>query len=163
MNASRGRESSLGKWMADRPGLCILLAALLVRLLYLWDISDSPTFLTPIVDASKHRKIATSLLAGEVPEDLFWRSIFYPLYLTAVFYLSGSSILAAKILQALLGAITTWLTYRLGEAHFGSRVGVVAGLLTVFCGPLLFWESELVAAGWASFWSVLLIWLILRL
>jgi len=162
MTDSRGTNTCLGRSKMRWPGLCILLAALVVWILYLWDISENPTFLTPIVDARAHRKIATSLLAGEVPEDLFWRSVFYPLYLYVVFFLSGKSILAAKVFQALLGAVTSWLAYHLGKAHFGSRVGIVAGVLTILCGPLLFWESELVAAGWASFWSLLLIWLVLR-
>jgi 4-amino-4-deoxy-L-arabinose transferase-like glycosyltransferase len=141
----------------------IFLVALAVRLGFLYDFSDSPSFFHPLVDAKTHDSIARTLLEShEIPTALFWRSVFYPLYLTATYWLSGSSILVAKIFQAFLGATTCLLTYRLGRRCSGEPVGVLAGAITAFYGPLLFWESELVAAGWAAFWTIALLLLALR-
>jgi 4-amino-4-deoxy-L-arabinose transferase-like glycosyltransferase len=144
-------------------GLLLFLAALAVRLGFLYDISDSPSFLHPLVDAKTHSGLAQILLESEeTPTALFWRSVFYPLYLAAAYFLSGSSVLVAKLFQAFLGASTCLLTYRLGRRCFGDPVGLLAGAITAFYGPLLFWESELVAAGWAAFWTVSLLLLALR-
>jgi 4-amino-4-deoxy-L-arabinose transferase-like glycosyltransferase len=51
----------------------------------------------------------------------------------------------------------------LGRRYFGKTTGVLAGSITALYGPLLFWESELVAAGWAAFWTVALLLLALRI
>jgi hypothetical protein len=48
------------------------------------------------------------------------------------------------------------LTFRLGRRIFGHRVGIAAGAITAVYGPLVFFESELLATGWAAFWSVAL-------
>ena len=150
---TRLETKSNGVWVA----LLIFLVALAVRLGFLYDLSDSPSFFHPLVDAKTHNNLARTLLESqETPSALFWRAVFYPLYLTATYFLSGSSILAAKIFQALLGAVTCLLTYRLGRRCFGEPTGVLAAAITAFYGPLLFWESELVAAGWAAFWTVAL-------
>jgi 4-amino-4-deoxy-L-arabinose transferase-like glycosyltransferase len=148
-----------GPWV----GLLIFFAALVVRLSFLYDLSDSPSFLHPLVDAKTHNSLARILLeSNETPTALFWRSVFYPIYLAATYLLSDSSILVAKIFQAFLGASTCLLTYRLGRRFFGESAGVIAGAITACYGPLLFWESELVAAGWAAFWTIALLLLALR-
>ena len=54
------------------------------------------------------------------------------------------------------------VTWRVGRRAFDGRVGATAGLATAFCGPLVFYECDLVAEGWAAFWSVGLMLLLFR-
>ena len=137
--------------------------ALVVRLAYLYESSDNPTFTTPIMDSADYDSLARSLVDGGKPStSLFWQSVFYPLFLFAAYGLTGSSIVAAKLIQAVIGAATCVLAYRLGRIVFDLRTGILAGIITALCGPLVFFEGELLATGWAAFWAVALVLLFLR-
>ena len=136
----------------------IALLALLVRLVYLHESSGNPTFATPIMDSADYDDLARALLDGHAPQtSLFWQPVFYPLFLAAVYKLTGASILAAKVIQAVVGALTCVLTQRLGRRVLGPRAGLLAGLITAVYGPLVFFEGELLATGWAAFWAVALV------
>jgi 4-amino-4-deoxy-L-arabinose transferase-like glycosyltransferase len=125
--------------------------------LYLWQSSANPSFDAPVVDAFNYHIRAISIAEGrELREDYFIYGLFYQAFLALVYFLSGSSILSAKIVQALLGSVTCVLTFCLGRRVFGHRVGIAAGAITAVYGPLVFFESELLATGWAAFWSVAL-------
>jgi 4-amino-4-deoxy-L-arabinose transferase-like glycosyltransferase/Tfp pilus assembly protein PilF len=144
-------------------GMGIFVGALLLRLLFLYDFSDNPTFYAPIVDAQSYDTLARDLAeGGPFQEGLFWQPILYPVWLSLVYELSDSSILFAKVHQAIIGALTCLLTYLLAHRLFYRRVSILAGIITACYGPLLFFESQLVATGWASFWSVALLLLFVR-
>jgi len=148
---------------ARRFGWLVFGLALVVRLAYLYESSDNPTFTTPIMDPADYDSLARSLVDGGKPStSLFWQPLFYPLFLFAAYGLSGSSIVAAKLIQAVIGAATCVLAYRLGRVVFDLRTGILAGIITALCGPLIFFEGELLATGWAAFWTVALVLLFLQ-
>jgi tetratricopeptide (TPR) repeat protein len=132
--------------------------ALLVRIAYLIDSANYPAFSIPISDAHNYDECARQWLrGGGMSTQFFWQSFCYPLFLTCVYTLSGGAVLAAKVLQAIVGAATCALTYRLGERLFGRRIGIAAGLITALYGPLIFYDGELLPMGWAVFWAVALL------
>jgi 4-amino-4-deoxy-L-arabinose transferase-like glycosyltransferase len=140
-----------------------LLLAISVRTAYLLESTRSPTFSVPIVDSQNYDEIARSFVQGKgMSERFFWQPVFYPLFLSLVYWLSGSSILAVKVAQVVLGGFTAVLVYRLGVRLFGRGAGVAAGIIVAIYMPLVFLEGELLAAGWAAFWSVALILLFLK-
>ncbi len=146
-----------------RAGLLIFAIALAVRVVYLIDSADYPAFTTPIVDARVYDDAARQWLAqGTYHDVFFWQPFFYP-FVLAVQYGAGASILAVKMLQVMLGALTCALTAVLGQRLFGRSAGTCAGLILAFYGPLIFYEVELLATGWATFWTVTLLLLALRL
>ena len=51
----------------------------------------------------------------------------YPTFLAAVMAVSGRSLLAVKLVQCLLSALSCVLLVRIGSAWFGARAGVIAG------------------------------------
>ena len=53
----------------------------------------------------------------------------YPMYLGFVYLLSGDSIIVARLLKCLWGALTCILLYRLGKRNFGAHVGRLAAIL----------------------------------
>jgi len=140
----------------------IFVLALAVRAAYLYDSSDNPTFFAPVVDSLTYdlnaRDLANGLAMGR---EFFWQQFFYPFFLSIVYFVSNSSIVFAKVVQILLGSVTCVLTYQLGKRVFGERAGMAAGIIAAVYGPLIFFEAELLAAGWAAFWAVLLILLFL--
>lgn len=59
-------------------------------------------------------------------------TFYQPLYLAflaSIFKLFGPGLLAARIAQSLLGALTTWLVYRVGTELFDRSVGLVAAVI----------------------------------
>ncbi len=141
----------------------IVILALSVRLFYLYESSANPSFTTPTVDSRTYDKLARSVAEGkDMNYEFFWQPFFYPAFLSAIYLASNSSIICAKVIQLLLGCVTCLLTYRLGKRIFDRRTGVIAGVMTALYGPLVFFESELLAAGWAAFWSVVLILLFIK-
>ncbi len=144
-------------------GAVVFVVALLVRLIYLYESADCPTATVPIVDARAYDELARALAAGQpMTEQFFWQAYFYPYFLFLIYSLTNASVWAARTCQVIVGALTCVLTYRLGARIYDARTGLVAGLATAFYGPLIFFETELVAAGWAAFWSVALVLLFLR-
>jgi tetratricopeptide (TPR) repeat protein len=99
---------------------------------------------------------------GRLSQDFFWQAPFYPLYLGGIHRLTGASILAARLVQAVLGAATCVLTYWLGRRVLGRAAGVIAAGFTAFYGPLIYFELDLIAAGWAALVSVILLLLFLQ-
>ncbi|MHC4911803.1 MAG: tetratricopeptide repeat protein [Planctomycetota bacterium] len=93
--------------------------------------------------------------------QFFWQPVFYPFFLSIVYWFSNGSIMFGKVVQILLGSLTCLLTYQLGKRIFNQGAGIIAGLTTALYGPLIFFDGELLATGWAAFWAVSLILLFL--
>jgi tetratricopeptide (TPR) repeat protein len=139
-------------------GAGIFALALVVRLVYLMESSNNPTFDTPITDSSSYLSLAHSLVyGGESLDPLFWQPVFYPLFLAGIQLVTNEVIWTAKVFQILLGACTCVLTYLLGRRICDLRTGTVAGIITALYGPLIFYEAELLATGWEAFWCVALL------
>jgi len=156
-------KSGIGPRRSSAWALTVFVIALVVRVLYLLDGADSPSYANPVVDAQTYDYIARALASGwGIDAGLFWQPIFYPLFLAAVYKVVGTSILLVKVLQAIVGASTCVLVFELGRRMFSRNVGVVAGLIMALYGPAVFVECELLAEGWAMFWAALLLLLLLR-
>jgi tetratricopeptide (TPR) repeat protein len=136
--------------------LAVGLLALVVRLVYLLESFDDPSFAAPIVDAGDYDLVARRLAdGGGLDPRLFWQPFLYPVLLAAIYAASSGSILAAKLVQVLLGTATSCLAALLGSRLVDSRVGLAAGIATACYGPLVLFEGELLATGWAAFWGIL--------
>ncbi len=142
----------------------IFLLALMLRLIYLYQSTSGPTFTTPVVDAGVYDITARMMAAGKgvnYYHNFFWQPPFYPAFLALVYAISNNSILLAKLVQAILGSFCCLLTYRLGRNIFKPAVGIISGIMVAAYGPLIFFEQELLACGWAVFWSLALMLLFL--
>jgi len=158
------RLQDSGGWISGlrphAPSLVVFLVALGIRLLYLVQAADSPSFLLPLVDSEIYDRAARGFAAGDgFREAFFYQPFFYPFFLAVVYAVSGSSIVVAKVVQAVIGAATCALSCGLGSRLYDRRTGVVAGMMTAVYGPLVFFDGELLATGWAALWSVVLVWL----
>jgi 4-amino-4-deoxy-L-arabinose transferase-like glycosyltransferase len=65
----------------------------------------------------------------------------YPTYLSVIYFLTGNSIIIARIIKALIGAYTAVLVYKLAGRGFGDQVGRMAGIfmmlmpnMILYCG-----------------------------
>lgn len=154
--ASRRR----GAWL----GAAVFAVALAVRLLYLADSADNPSFHAPVIDAATYDDLAREPFddQGRLKEVFFDQSCFYPFFLAGVYRVTGGSIVAAKLVQVLLGSVTCLLVFRLGRQWVGTAGGLAAGLAAAVYGPLVFYDGELLAETWACFWGVALLGVLLE-
>lgn len=118
--------------------------ALVVRLVYLFEFSDSIFFSSPTLDAAWHDENARRIAAGHLLDGApYFRAPFYSWFLALIHVLGGTSAWAPRLVQALLGAFAAggvaWSAGRL----LGTRTGLTAGLVTALYGPLVFSTGEL--------------------
>ena len=111
-----------------------------------------------VFDQKSYNALAKSLLAGKgysFERDWYpdftlantptahW-SFLYPLYLAAVYVVTGYHPLAARLLQVMLvGILAPWLVYRLGRRLFGISVGLVGAGLTAIYAYFVFHDATL--------------------
>ena len=145
------------------PVIAIFMLALSVRLLYLYESSDCPSFRTPIVDAQGYDIMARNFAEeGKMSIQFFRQPFFYPFFLSTVYYFSNSSIVCAKIIQAVLGAITCALGYKLAKKVFNTQTAFIAGVMMIFYGPLIYFQTKILGESWATFWTVVILLLFLK-
>ena len=63
----------------------------------------------------------------------------YPLYLSIIYYIFGSSIIAARIFKAIWGAVTCLLIYKYTKRNFGENIGRMAGIFCMLFPSLIYY------------------------
>ena len=118
------------------------------------------------LDTGVYVDLARRIAAGDVflrslPSP-FFVSPLYAWFLGAVFALSGGSLLAAQIIQIILGAVAVWLAGDMAQRAFGERAAVPAAALLAFSGVVAFHEAVLIQAALDPFLTALTLWLLYR-
>jgi len=120
-----------------------LLAALLIQLAVGGNAAYQPS------DANSYDRAAWVLARnwrspGLPPEGLGPLNVildaFYPRLLAGLYFLLGHSVAAAVILNAVLGASSVYLVYRIGATLFGPVPARWAGWLAAFYTGFWYWE-----------------------
>ena len=126
-------------------GGLIVLLALGLRLYYLNELSSSPLFAVPVVDARTYvddaRYLSEVSWAGRPTP--FWQPPLYSYLLGLLFAVGGENYYLPRLLQALFGALVCGGTYLLGLRLFPPAVVLGAGLAAAFYGPLMYFGGEL--------------------
>ena len=151
---------------AGRLGWLVFALALALRVAYIFEADASPLFEHPAVDAKTYTHHAQRLAAGNwlgIGEGPFWQPPLYPYFLGAVKVLFPESFFyAVRFVQALLGALVCAMSWWIGRALFNPAVGLLAGIGAALCGPLLFFDGELLPASLAAFVDLLALVVLLR-
>jgi Flp pilus assembly protein TadD/4-amino-4-deoxy-L-arabinose transferase-like glycosyltransferase len=133
--------------MGSTPVLmgAVFVLALAVRILYVLAYRQSPFFDNLMVDAQWHDEWAWRWATGswDAGEKAFFRAPLYPLWLSAVYAVFGHSLLAVRLVQAVLGAMTAAALAGAGLRWAGRKTGWAVGLLAAGYGPLIFFDGEL--------------------
>ena len=133
------------------PVVLLMFLAGGLRVWHSLDMAASPLFAEPHMDGLYHLEWARAVAGGEpFPVDLsdgtpvpFFRAPLYPWLLGLVLRLSGENLLIPRLLQALLGALTTGLTWWVGRKAFGHRTGLLAAALAATHWVLIAFDGEL--------------------
>ncbi|HXO27309.1 MAG TPA: glycosyltransferase family 39 protein [Thermoanaerobaculia bacterium] len=125
--------------------------ALAVRLAYTFEIRDLPTLHELVMDAQRYDQLARDVLDhGWRPREAFYQAPLYPYLLAAVYAVSGRSLTAMRLAQALVGALTAALTARAAgrlweraAAWQAVAAAAIAGTLAALYAPAVFYTPLL--------------------
>ncbi|MEW5983881.1 MAG: glycosyltransferase family 39 protein [Acidobacteriota bacterium] len=147
---------------ARRALLLLLGVVLLVHLGVAWASRDG------LIqdDADSYVRLGSNLAAGHgfvfepgrTPTS--WRAPGYPVLLAVVFWLTGASLTAARIVSAFIWTLTTLITYALGRRVVGDRAALLAAALVGLSPELagltgLLWSETLFTCLFlASVWTI---------
>jgi 4-amino-4-deoxy-L-arabinose transferase-like glycosyltransferase len=65
----------------------------------------------------------------------------YPAYLTFIYSIFGNSIIIARLIKALLGALTVLLIYKIASRNLGDTTGRIAGVLAMIFPNLIYYAG----------------------
>ena len=151
--------------MANRTlVLAIFLLALLLRLGYLADVSESPYFDTLILDAEEYDHLAGELRRGNWRLDekqTYVHGLGYPAFL-AILKIPGFGPADFRLWQAVLGALSCVLVFRIARRLFDRGAAAIAGTVAAAYWPFLFFGGELFATTLFIFLQLLLVDTLLR-
>ncbi len=127
-----------------RDAALVFGAALAVRLLHLWQLSSTPFATTLMGDARGYDQWAERLAAGDwMGTEVFYQAPLYPYFLGVVYATVGHDVMAARVVQAVLGSISAALVAWAATRLVSARAGLVAGGMLALYAPAIFLDSLL--------------------
>ncbi|HWL93815.1 MAG TPA: glycosyltransferase family 39 protein [Phycisphaerae bacterium] len=144
--------------------VAIFLLALSLRIIYLVQISKSPLFDSPILDAEAHDQWARMILDGVQPfqGSAYFKAPLYPFFLAFTRLVFGDQYWFPRIVQIMIGSATCGFVYLIGRDAFNRLVGVIAGIGAALYWVMIYFDAELLLEPLSTFFSLVSLWLILR-
>ena len=112
----------------------VFIIALVVRVIFVCSLNKEKFYFS---DARHYDAAAVRLIQGDGFDPAYSRAPFYPIFMAGVYKVFGHSFLAMRIIQAILGSILCLLIFEIGSIGFGSRVGAIAALASIFFPHLI--------------------------
>lgn len=119
------------------------LLALVLRLLHLEQLGQSPLYEVPVAQTKAYVEAAAQALGDTGQSEVEVTSPLYVWFLAATTYFLGAGAATPRLVQAFLGAISCVLLWGIGRRVFGSRLGLVGALVAALYGPLIYFDGEL--------------------
>ncbi|MEI6126761.1 MAG: glycosyltransferase family 39 protein [Pseudomonadota bacterium] len=148
--------------------LSIILAALVPRLIYFSHMKANPyydgTAETSIIGLDQRNFIERAkriLDEGLIGRGAFPQAPLYDYYMALVFKLFGPSVPAMRLVQLFMGAFACGLIFWIGREVYGTRTGVIAGLLAAFYPVSIYYDWILLRSAFAAQINLLLLMVLL--
>jgi Flp pilus assembly protein TadD len=144
-----------------RDLLLVFVIALALRLVVVALASRDPIADVPMLDAEYVVDWAHDVARGRVwdsPEGTaYFRTPLYAWFLALAFLLPGPDLPAARLLQALLGALSVVLLADVAHRRFGRTAAWATGLLGATSWPLLLYDREFLMVPLVIFFGAALL------
>jgi len=130
--------------------------ALAARVLFLIQLRESPYFDNLIIDAASYDRWALQIAAGDIwGSSVFYQSPLYPYFLGLVYSIFGHDYMAARLIQAVIGAGNAVLLAILSTRLFSRSAGILAGLTAALYGTFIFQDLMLLKSVVVIFFILL--------
>jgi len=138
----------------------IFLAAIIIRIIYLYQISSGILF-TPTeatLDEFHYHTWAKEIAFKDfIGKDAFWGFPLYPYLLGSVYFLFGDNVFIARLIQFFIGSASCVLIFLIGRKCFGRSIGVLAGALFAFYNTAIYHDGMIVSSALGIFLNLLVI------
>src|SRR5262245_34147012 len=135
--------------------------ALMVRLLYLWQIRHAPFFTLLMGDSRGYDQWARRIADGDwIGTDVFYQAPLYPYFMGAIYTVAGHDVLAVRLCQAVLGSVSCALIAHAAWRLFSRRAGIIAGFILALYAPAIFFDGLVQKTALDAFLTCLAIWII---
>src|SRR5205814_8012179 len=139
----------------------IFAVAFTLRIIHIWQMRNAPFFTLLMGDARGYDEWARRIAGGDwIGRDVFYQAPLYPYFLGVIYAVTGRSLFAVRIIQAVIGSASCGLLALAGERFFTKRVGVIAGLALAVYAPAIFYDGLLQKSVLDIFFLSLGLWLI---
>lgn len=140
----------------------VVLGALAVRVVYLWQYRSCPLFEFPIMDPDYHDQWARDFAAGRsfMEGEPYFRAPLYPWFLGVCYKLSGGSYLFPRVVQIVLGATSCGLVFLLARFFYSRAAAAASGAVAATFWLFVYFENELLIVPLIVFLDLLLLWLL---
>ncbi|MBD3367355.1 MAG: tetratricopeptide repeat protein [Candidatus Eisenbacteria bacterium] len=149
----------------DRPWfwpVVVAAVALVLRVVYVLQVVDTPFFQTLGLDAKFYDRTAWSMLNGEGVEGAYFMSPLYSWFLAGLYRLFGRDLLIVRLVQSVVGAGSAVLTYRLADRIFDRRVALLSGFIAASYGAFIFYDGSVLMTPLLVFLSLLALYLLVE-
>ena len=133
----------VSNWFKNNKQLLLVVGlALLVRFIYLIELSNHPGFTVPMIDEKWHWLWASDILQNSFWGETAWfRAPLYPYFLAFLSAITGGSIFFSKFLQIFVAGGSAFFVYRITQHLFSNREALIAGIIYACYGTLVFYET----------------------
>ncbi len=122
----------------------VAMAAALLRVGYVLEVHDDPSYRLPQVDAADYHTRALQVMRGEgLGPQVHYKAPAYAWLVGQAYRLTGPHPEAIYVLQMLGGILVAVVAALLGMRWFGSAAGVIAGLASGLYPRLVYYETQL--------------------
>ncbi len=120
----------------------LFVAALSVRIIYLFEIRDNPLFHDPTGDGRVYTEWAARIASGDfLGQGVFYQAPLYPYFLGLLEFLLGRNLWSIRMVQLILGAGSCSLIFLAGREFMGRAAGIAAGTILALYAPGIFYEG----------------------
>lgn len=156
---------SSGRSWAEWRGWTYLLIGItvLLRVAHVWNSRSNPTFWAPALDPGWYDQAAQDIVQGHWGPFPLFRAPVYPALLAATYSVFGHDLVAARLLNVVMQAVTAWVILRVGRSYFSPQVGVIATALFALNGMAVFYSVELLSVTTEMLTASIALWATLRL
>ncbi len=160
---SQVREGGEAFALSDRAVFLILVGlAISLRVAYALASRRSPFFDHLDLDSKFYDNWARQIAAGDwIGNEVFFMGPLYPYFLAVVYKMAGTSLLAVKLAQGVIGGFTAGGIFLLGKAAFSRVAGLIAGLIAVFYVPFIFYDSAILLPVLATFLNTFMLYFLI--
>jgi 4-amino-4-deoxy-L-arabinose transferase-like glycosyltransferase len=150
------------KMLKNKVAILIFIVAAAVRIFYIFSISHAPLE----NDAKEYHTLGISLAEGKGYVSVSGnptavRPPIYPIFLGAIYYFTGCSLLWVRLIQALVGAGICILVYFIALIIFNKTIANLSSGLCCVYPPLIVDTSQIMTETLFTFLLLLAIWLII--